>query len=51
MVRQITDLLTTIFLIALAAFLVRNAEGTAKIAKTGTSFVGDTIRAFTFQSK
>jgi hypothetical protein len=48
-VKTITDLFTTIFLIALAAFLVRNASGTAKIAGTGTDFVTSTIKAFTFQ--
>lgn len=49
MVKTITDLFVTIFMIALAAFLVRNAAGTSQILKTGSGFVGDTIKAFTFQ--
>lgn len=49
MVKTITDLLTTIFMIALAAFLVRNASGTAKIAQSGTGFVTGVVKAVTFQ--
>jgi len=49
MVKTITDLLTTIFLIALAAFLVKNAAGTANIAKTFTTGVSGVVKAVTFQ--
>jgi len=49
MVKTITDLLVTIFGIALAAFLVKNAAGTSTIVKTGTGGLRDVIRAVTFQ--
>lgn len=49
MVRTVTDLLTTIFFIALAAFLVRNAAGTARVINAGTSGLAGTIKAVTFQ--
>jgi hypothetical protein len=49
MVKTITDLFTTIFLIALAAFLVRNATGTAKVGGAVTNFVTGTVKAVTFQ--
>jgi len=50
MVRTVTDLLTTVFLIAFAAFLVKNAKGGAQLANAGTNFVTKTIQAFTFQT-
>lgn len=49
MVRTVTDLLTTIFMIALAAFLVRNAAGTARVVRAGTGGLVGTIKAVTFQ--
>lgn len=49
MLKTATDLAATIFLIALAAFLVRNASGTAQLAGAGTNFITQTIKAFTFQ--
>lgn len=45
MFKTATDLLVTIFVIGLAAFLVRNYQGTAAIAQTGTGFVTGTLGA------
>ena len=50
MVKTITDLLTTVFLIALAAFLVKNASGTASIARTATNGISGVVKAVTFQN-
>lgn len=49
MLKSATDLLATIFFIALAAFLVRNAKGTAAVAQSGTGFVTGVVKAITFQ--
>jgi len=49
MIRTATDLITTVFLIALAAFLIRNSKGTAAVIKAGTGGLVSTIKAVTFQ--
>lgn len=49
MVKTITDVITTIFFITLAAFLVRNAAGTAKVAQSFGSVLTGTLKAATFQ--
>jgi hypothetical protein len=49
MVKTVVDLFTTIFLIALAAFLVKNASGTAAVGSSVTNFVTGTVKAVTFQ--
>jgi len=49
MVKTIVDLLSTIFLIALAAFLVKNASGTSSVIKSSTSGIGSVVKAVTFQ--
>lgn len=49
MVKDITDILTTVFLIALAAFLVKNASGTARVTNAFGNLVTGTIKATTFQ--
>lgn len=49
MVKTVTDLLTTIFFVALAAFLVRNGNKTAGVIKASTGGLVSTIKAVTFQ--
>ena len=49
MIKTVTDILTTIFFIALATFLVKNYKGTVAVAGAGTSGLVSTIKAVTFQ--
>ncbi len=49
MVKTWTDLITTIFFVALAAFLVKNASGTSSVIKAGTGGLVSTLKAVTFQ--
>lgn len=49
MVKTVTDLITTIFFVALAAFLIRNSKGTSSVIKASTGGLVSTIKAVTFQ--
>lgn len=50
MVKSIVDVLTIIFGIALAAFLIKNAKNTATVAGAGTSGITSIVKAITFQN-
>lgn len=49
MLKTAADVFTTILLIALAAFLVKNSKGTSGVVQAIGGFVSGTVKAVTLQ--
>lgn len=49
MVKTVTDLITTVFFVALAAFLIKNSKGTSTVIRSATGGLVSTVKAVTFQ--